>query len=65
LIISLALSEFVPFSLNTIGFVRPTYSAAVMIDYAKLSHFNIPPKIFMKIEDTSGSLFNNLIASTI
>jgi len=65
LIISLALSEFVPFNLNTIGFFNPTYSAAVMIDYAKLSHFKIPPKIFINIEHTSGSLFNSLIASTI
>ena len=65
LIISLALSELVPLSLRTIGLLRPTYSAAVIIELAKLSHFKIPPKMLMKIESTSGSLFKSLMASTI
>jgi hypothetical protein len=36
-----------------------------MIDLANTSHFRIPPKMLMKIDSTSGSLFNNFIASTI
>lgn len=65
LISSLASLDLVPFSLNMMGLSSDIYSAAVMIDQASTSHLRIPPKMLMKIDLTSGSLFNNLMASTI
>jgi len=65
LIISLALSELVPLSLRTIGFAKEIYLEAIMIEFARLSHLRIPPKILMNIALTSGSLFRSFNASII
>ena len=53
-IISLALAELVPVSLQTSGIFKSTNSAALIIPVAIVSHFIIPPKMLIKIVLTLG-----------